>query len=93
MQKVNLISNFFFKILHFEERCNVISQGHFRTIREKQNQIRDLRWQINTNMIFQLRLIPGKANHKIFQKTEKVPCLAHYAHFGAKKNFPQNSVL
>ena len=44
-------------------------------------------------MIFQLRLIPGKANHKIFQKTEKVPCLAHYAHFGAKKNFPQNSVL
>ena len=44
-------------------------------------------------MIFQLRLIPGKANDKIFQKTEKVPCLAHYAHFGAQKNFPQNSVL
>ena len=31
IQKIYLVSHFFFEILHFEESCNLIGQKHFDT--------------------------------------------------------------
>ena len=84
--KIDLISLFFFEILHFKKSCDLIGREHFGyTLRTRFFQIRSLWWNIDNNMTFNFRLLPGETDPKIFQ------CKKHHFWpilliFGQKQN-------